>query len=57
MSNFTPFPRSDLLHRSAKLKSSYVASSLKFSHMNVHKDRINPFFSDGIVEKVSSNTT
>ena len=47
------FPLSDLLHRSAKLKSSYVASSLLFSHMNVHEAGIDPFFSDGTVENVS----
>ena len=50
MSNFTPLSRSDLLHRSAKLKSSYVASSLLFSYMKVHEAGIDPIFSDGIVE-------
>ena len=57
MSNFTSLSRSDLLHRSDKLKSLYVASSLLFSHMKVHEAVIDPVFSDGTVEKVSLNTT
>ena len=57
MSNFTPLSHSDLLHRSAKLNSSYVASSLLFLHMKVHKAGIDTVFSDVTVENVSSNTT
>ena len=57
MLNFTPLSRSNLLHRSAKLKSSYIAGSLLFLHMKVHEAVIDPFFSDGTVEKVLSNTT
>ena len=33
------------------MKSSYVVSSLLFLHMNVHEAGIDPFFSDGTVEK------
>ena len=51
MSNFTPLYRSDLLHRSDKLKSSYVASYILFLHMNVHEAGTDPFFSDGTVKK------
>ena len=54
---FTPLSRSYLLHRSVKLKPSYVESSLLFSQMNFQEFGIDPFFSDGTVEKVSSNTT
>ena len=53
---FTPLSGLDFLHRSAKLKYSYVASSLLFLHMKVHESGIDPVFSDGTVEKVSSNT-
>ena len=52
MSKFTPFSRSDLLHRSAKLKSSYVVSSLLFLHMKVHEAGIDPVLSDGNVQKI-----
>ena len=57
MSNFTPLSRSDLLHRYAKFKSLYVASSLLFSQMNLQESGIDPFFNDGTVEKASLNTT
>ena len=57
MSNLTPLYRSDLLHRSAKLKSLFVVSSLLFSQMNFQEAGTGPFFSDETVEKVSSNTT
>ena len=57
MSKFTPLSRLDLLHRSSKLKPSYVASSLIFYCMKVHEAGIDPVFSAGTVEKVSSNNT
>ena len=57
MSNFTPLSRSDLLHRSAKLKFLFVVSSLLFSNMKVHEAGTDTVFSYGTVEKVSSNTT
>ena len=57
MSNFTPLSRSLLLHRSAELKPSYAESSLLFSQMNYQEAGTDPFFSDGTVEKVSSNMT
>ena len=53
MSNFAPLSYSDLLHRSAKLKSSYIASSLLFSQMNVQEAGIDPFLVMHTVEKVS----
>ena len=57
MSNFTLLSRLDFLHRSAKLKSLYVATSLLFLHMKLHESGIYPVFSDVTVEKVLSNTT
>ena len=57
ISKWTPLSRSDLLHRSAKLKSPYVASSLLFLQMNFQEAGTDPFFRDRTVKKVLSNTT
>ena len=50
MSNLTPLSRSDLLHRSTKLKSLFVEFFLLFSQMNSHEAGTDPFLSDGTVE-------
>ena len=49
MSNFTPLSHSDFLHRSAKLKCFYVASSVLYLHMKVHEAGIDLVFNDGTV--------
>ena len=57
MSNLTPLSRSDLLHKSAKLKSLFVASSLLFLQMNFQEAGTDQFLSDGTVEFFLSKTT